>query len=423
MRYNLYITLFLMFFAFAAVHAQTSSLVSAVSNFGNYGEPYFTLPSGEFPAESGKYYLWEGRYWVGAVVDGERHVAHADYGHYEWHSLGGPYYDDYRVLGMDIFADTVEYNDFEPSAYHFPLYLTVRQTTQAFPIGAGPDQAFMIKQTLVNDGSYYLDSLYIAWVFDCDIAAGPNGDPSQANMDDLCSYQPERNMGYMWDGDNPMEPGDDTGDFGVSPGYLGISLLEAPLPVNSFQWWNWNEDPETDDEKFQFMAGIHPASGGLAFRADPDYVFDFRVLISTGPYSLLPDDSISTAMTFAVGDGLEGLNQAIDEMIDYYNSLGVGFGKRTVIENFQFGYAYPNPFNARTTIPFTLDQAGKVTLNIYNINGQSVGAVREPPLQSHWYPAGQHHVVWNAEGMASGVYIVRLETPYWMQSIPVILLK
>ena len=69
---------------------------------------------------------------------------------------------------------------------------------------------------------------------------------------------------------------------------------------------------------------------------------------------------------------------------------------------------YPNPFNSATTITFSLNRAGKVTLNIYNIAGQSVEAVREPPLPT-WYPAGTHEVTWNAERFASGVYIVRLE--------------
>ena len=78
--------------------------------------------------------------------------------------------------------------------------------------------------------------------------------------------------------------------------------------------------------------------------------------------------------------------------------------------DFQLLPAYPNPFNAQTAIPFTLNRAGKVKIDIFDITGRSVGAkhsVNASPLQGR-YHAGTHEVVWNAEGVASGVYLVRL---------------
>ena len=83
---------------------------------------------------------------------------------------------------------------------------------------------------------------------------------------------------------------------------------------------------------------------------------------------------------------------------------------------------YPNPFNAETVIPFTIDRAGKVELTVYDVLGREIRVQQAAPLQD-WYSAGMHEFVWNAEGMASGVYIVRLETPYLTRSLPVILLK
>ncbi len=65
--------------------------------------------------------------------------------------------------------------------------------------------------------------------------------------------------------------------------------------------------------------------------------------------------------------------------------------------------AYPNPFNASTTITFTLHQAGHVTLTVYDLLGQEVrqlaGGVEAP---------GRHTRVLASDGLASGVYIVRL---------------
>ena len=75
----------------------------------------------------------------------------------------------------------------------------------------------------------------------------------------------------------------------------------------------------------------------------------------------------------------------------------------TVSRTFTLLPAYPNPFNAQTVIPFTLDRAGKVELTVYDVLGREMRVQQAAPLQ-----AGMHEFVWNAEGMASGVYLVRL---------------
>ena len=81
---------------------------------------------------------------------------------------------------------------------------------------------------------------------------------------------------------------------------------------------------------------------------------------------------------------------------------------------------YPNPFNASTAISFKLQAASEIDLAIYNISGQRVWG-----LGSGVWTAGTHEVVWDAEGMASGTYLVRLtvEGKPSPSSIPVILLK
>jgi hypothetical protein len=65
---------------------------------------------------------------------------------------------------------------------------------------------------------------------------------------------------------------------------------------------------------------------------------------------------------------------------------------------------YPNPFNPTTTIEFALSKPVFVTLKIYNIIGEEVAT-----LVSEKLPAGSHQRVWEANGLASGVYLYRLE--------------
>jgi plastocyanin len=67
---------------------------------------------------------------------------------------------------------------------------------------------------------------------------------------------------------------------------------------------------------------------------------------------------------------------------------------------------YPNPFNSRTQIEFTLPYSSKVRLTVLNILGEQIGQ-----LFTGVAPAGRHIVSFDANGLTSGVYFYRLETP------------
>ncbi|MBD3233425.1 MAG: T9SS type A sorting domain-containing protein [candidate division Zixibacteria bacterium] len=65
--------------------------------------------------------------------------------------------------------------------------------------------------------------------------------------------------------------------------------------------------------------------------------------------------------------------------------------------------AYPNPFNANTTITYELPEAGFVNLEVYNLRGQKVVT-----LVNEHNGAGRHRVSWDASEQASGVYFYKL---------------
>ncbi|MCH8961021.1 MAG: T9SS type A sorting domain-containing protein, partial [Bacteroidetes bacterium] len=66
---------------------------------------------------------------------------------------------------------------------------------------------------------------------------------------------------------------------------------------------------------------------------------------------------------------------------------------------------YPNPFNPRTTIAFTLAQPSAVTLSVYDLTGRKVAAL----LSGEKKTTGRHSVSFDARGLASGTYVYRLE--------------
>jgi len=66
--------------------------------------------------------------------------------------------------------------------------------------------------------------------------------------------------------------------------------------------------------------------------------------------------------------------------------------------------AYPNPLNPETNLTFNLPAAGETSLVIYDVQGRDIST-----LMNGWQNAGQHHLKWDASGLASGIYFARLQ--------------
>ena len=79
---------------------------------------------------------------------------------------------------------------------------------------------------------------------------------------------------------------------------------------------------------------------------------------------------------------------------------------------------YPNPFNPGTTIQFSLLSPGYVSLKIYNMLGEEVTTLVAEPLDS-----GIHKVDWDASGLASGIYLYRLQTGDFVATRKLLLLR
>lgn len=84
----------------------------------------------------------------------------------------------------------------------------------------------------------------------------------------------------------------------------------------------------------------------------------------------------------------DGINQAIEEKL-----LLIGINQN-----------YPNPVRDVTTIGFSLSQAGKVNIRLYNINGAQVKL-----LDDEYQSAGYHEVTANLSDLSAGIYIYVLQ--------------
>ena len=65
--------------------------------------------------------------------------------------------------------------------------------------------------------------------------------------------------------------------------------------------------------------------------------------------------------------------------------------------------AYPNPFNARINIDYSVDYNQDVLLEIFNTKGQKVST-----LLNNEVPYGKHRIFWNATNNSTGIYFIKM---------------
>jgi len=80
--------------------------------------------------------------------------------------------------------------------------------------------------------------------------------------------------------------------------------------------------------------------------------------------------------------------------------------------------SFPNPFNATTSINYTLQQPGRFAIDVVDIRGRFVAR-----LDEGFRSAGSYNLLWNADKAASGTYRIVLNSGAENRSMPVVLIK
>ncbi|MBE9509437.1 MAG: T9SS type A sorting domain-containing protein [Bacteroidetes bacterium] len=169
------------------------------------------------------------------------------------------------------------------------------------------------------------------------------GKPVTINDEVIHGYCVPRNTSIIYDGDDPTTPEYDAGErqaVSKALGYIGGRLLYSPkmdenpienIPVESLilpyshMWWNWNSDPGSDIQKYDFMAATHADAKGKYFMPHPFDMgapeFDYRFLLTVGIFDNFEEgDTLNFVFATGVGLGLKGVRQNLDNaMVAYYS--------------------------------------------------------------------------------------------------------
>ena len=181
--------------------------------------------------------------------------------------------------------------------------------------------------------------------------------------------------------------------------FTGGELGSVPVELTSFRAkingstvvLNWSTVSETNNSGFEIEKSFNNQSfekvgfvqGAGTTTESMDYSFtDTKVVIGQYSYRL---KQIDLDGTFSYSDVI---------MVDI-----------STPEVFKLEQNYPNPFNPSTKINYSIKEAGKVKLIIYNLIGETVSVLVDRNQE-----AGYYTVDFDATGLESGVYFYKLES-------------
>lgn len=179
---------------------------------------------------------------------------------------------------------------------------------------------------------------------------------------------------------------------------------------------------QVDPTAFEAAVGLKGASTA-ADPTDVDEGYQIEIAIdltkSLGYPPGLGDGRLWLSANFFDGDFLEAMGDSYamrtwspgernQEAVVYaYLNSATGVAveeSETLPERITLFRNYPNPFNPSTTMRFAIPESGEVALQVFDILGRQVAT-----LNLGTQPAGSHEYVFRPDGLASGLYLYRVQ--------------
>lgn len=190
------------------------------------------------------------------------------------------------------------------------------------------------------------------------------------------------------------------------------------------------QQPQSSDEEFD----ITNPSGGCAMTYDIS-VEETWISVEPSSGEVLPNGSQTVAVTLESSGLTAGSYQTLisishnGENSPYQITVfmdviaSAADDELLLPTEFRLYPAYPNPFNPSTTIGYDIAHQAYVNLTIYNALGQRVST-----LVSGTMDQGHYEAIWNGlteagVSAASGIYLVRLDTPDYSRIQKIALIK
>ena len=198
--------------------------------------------------------------------------------------------------------------------------------------------------------------------------------------------------------------------------HVQISSLDAQV-TDSLVVLSWHTVWERNTARFDVQRRL---TGPLA----PDSAW---VVIG----SVVAADTSTVERSYAFTDTLSGVAEAVYRLMiegktgdPVYSHelrvtlLGMERDASVIPDVYALQQNFPNPFNPSTTIAYDLPHTTFVTLTVYDCLGRQVAELVRREM-----PAGRHLVHMDASGLASGVYLCRIQAAEFTGSRKMLLMR
>ena len=260
----------------------------------------------------------------------------------------------------------------------------------------------LLKYDLTNTTTATINNLYGGLFFDWDIVDG---------NDDFTAYDSIGHFGYCYHiGGNP-----------------NTWIASALVSSDNYGFWAINNqggdggfsiyDGFTDAEKWQSLSsGIGKSQAGAG---------DISHVVSGGPYSIQPNETIPVAFSIAAGLNIDELRTAIANSRNKYSQIPTSILDEKIERpgEFYLSQNYPNPFNPSTRIQYQVSRASNISLKIFDVLGNEIAN-----LVNEYKHAGSYEVEFSTAetkigvSLPSGVYFYRLRAGDFVETKKMILL-
>ena len=239
---------------------------------------------------------------------------------------------------------------FDDQASSYPIGVNVVHNTYVWSTPA--DRKYVIAEYVIanNSNNFYSD-LYAGIYADWDIT-------ENTYATNRAMFDSTLRMGYAF-------------EVTANNNYTGIKLL-TPGVAHYYAYNNDGSDGSINiydgfskQEKYQSMSGAGRAQAGMIGNGT-----DISMLLSSGPFSMLPYDSVKIAFALLGGDSLNEIVAAATAAQLKYNSVGIT--EVATLENELL--VYPNPAKSVLNVQVLNPNSGVAKIELYDVYGHLVAA-------------------------------------------------
>ena len=242
-----------------------------------------------------------------------------------------------------------------------------------------------------------------------------DGIPDQYERDSV--YYVTNLPDSMWDVDSDGTP--DWRDASENP----------QLGMTAFKRFTLGSVPQNDIQRYLTLAGYNFQNGQYEpYDTAPSPPDDQRFLMSSGPFDLEPDSSVTMVFAIMFSYWHDSYNlpdtalALIDKWVQGFYDLSWHFTgiieHRTEREDATCLRLGSNPVRNNATIYYSLSGSTPVTIKLYNIAGQLVRIIHRANESS-----GSYKLKFETQGLAQGIYFISFCTRKEKFTVPMVVVR